>query len=325
MYSRFDNAEEAVDASIQLIDRDEKKRLIWQTTRSVLETDKYKLRRHGEKRRQKWDLFEALIRLFGLLLKATHLYARGHANAKRIVVNRRDLRFNKLPDTFHGFTLLHLSDLHPDIVPGHAQTISEAIRPLAYDACVMTGDFRGRTRGSVKKAMAAMQTIVSVIRAGEGLFITLGNHDSYLMVAPFEKMNGVVLANESAALRRNGDQIIITGIDDPYYYYTDQAVSALEQPINGFKIALVHTPSLFDAAADNGYQLYLCGHTHGGQICLPGGYPLLLHLNHGRRYYRGLWQYKQMKGYTSQGCGTVGLPIRFNTVSEVTLIRLLKG
>jgi hypothetical protein len=75
----------------------------------------------------------------------------------------------------------------------------------------------------------------------------------------------------------------------------------------------------------NGYRFYLCGHTHGGQICLPGGYPVIRHLRYGRKYYRGLWRYRKMIGYTSQGCGTIGIPIRFNTVSEVTLAKLLKG
>lgn len=311
--------------TVKLLDRDSEKRLIWKLTRSVLETDKFKQRRHGYKKRRKWDLFETLMRIFGLFLRMTRMYERGHDNATRIVVNRVELQFQGLPDAFNGYTLLHLSDIHPDVIPGHARTIANAIRGLSCDACLMTGDFRGRTRGSVKKAMDAMAEIVDAIHARDGLFVTLGNHDTYLMVAPFERLNGVVLANESAALHRHGERIHITGIDDPYYYYTDQAIAALEKPIPGFKIAMVHTPSLFDAAADNGYDLYLCGHTHGGQICLPGGYPVLLHLNHGRQYYRGLWRYQNMRGYTSQGCGTVGLPIRFNTVSEVTLIRLVQG
>jgi hypothetical protein len=85
---------------------------------------------------------------------------------------------------------------------------------------------------------------------------------------------------------------------------------------------LVHSPELFDLAAVNGYKLYLCGHTHGGQICLPGGIPVIRHLYNGKKYYRGLWQYNGMKGYTSEGCGTSGIPIRYNSHSEVTLFTL---
>ena len=186
----------------------------------------------------------------------------------------------------------------------------------------MTGDYREKISGGHKAIIKPMQTVVSGIRAKDGMFATLGNHDSYLMADPLEKMGIRLLANETATVQRNGSRIRITGVDDPYYYYTDQTVDALERSGDGFKIALVHAPSLYDVAADNGYSLYLCGHTHGGQICLPGGFPIILHLRHGRKYYRGLWRYKNMAGYTGQGCGTVGLPVRFNTRSEVTLITL---
>jgi len=321
---RLDPETAPAGSDIRLSGRDLEKRLIWRLTRSVFEADNYKHRRYGEKSRQHWDIFEALIRIFGLLLKTVNLYDSGYANATRIVVNRLDLRFEKLPAAFNGYTLLHLTDLHPDFIPGHEDVICSCIRDLSYDACVMTGDFRGGTRGGVKRSMTAMEKIVDCIRAKDGIFATLGNHDSYLMVDPLEKMGVTVLANESASISKEGHRIQLTGIDDPYYYYTDQAIDALEGSDGGFKIALVHTPALYDAAADNGFSLYLCGHTHGGQICLPGGYPLILHLKHGRKYYRGLWRYGKMAGYTSQGCGTVGIPVRFNTVSEVTLIKLRK-
>jgi len=99
---------------------------------------------------------------------------------------------------------------------------------------------------------------------------------------------------------------------------------ALEESMEGFKIVLVHDPSMFDLAADNGYRLYLTGHTHGGQICLPGGIPVVRHLRHGRKYYRGVWKYAKMTGYTGQGVGVVGIPVRFNTQSEITLFRLCR-
>lgn len=150
----------------------------------------------------------------------------------------------------------------------------------------------------------------------------LGNHDTYLMVDYFEEMGIRVLANETVTISRNDGQLAVTGVDDPHYYYTDQAITSMEEHIDGFKILLGHSPELYDVAADNGYSLYLCGHTHGGQICLPGGIPLITHLYNGRKFYRGLWRYNGMKGYTSQGCGSVSIPIRFNCESEISLITL---
>ena len=313
------------DRNIQRLKAETDRRLVWMLTRSLLEADIYKHRRYGEKRRRHWSLFQLLINYFGVILKTIGLYKSGFNNATRIVINRESIQFSDLPSAFHGYTFLHLSDLHADFLSGYVSIICESIKNLDYDACVMTGDYRAKTRGSIKGPLEAMEKIISTIRAKDGIFVTLGNHDTYQMAVPLENMGYTVLANESTFLNRDNNRIQITGIDDPYYYYTDQALTALEETANEFKIALVHTPSLYDIAAENGYRLYLCGHTHGGQICLPGGYPIILHLKHGRKYYRGLWRYRKMTGYTSQGCGTVGLPIRFNTVSEVTLITLLKG
>ncbi|MCJ7615551.1 MAG: hypothetical protein MUO43_03335, partial [Desulfobacterales bacterium] len=115
------------------------------------------------------------------------------------------------------------------------------------------------------------------------------------------------------------------GLDDPHYYYTDQALCALEEECDNFKIVLVHSPELYDMAANNDYNLYLCGHTHGGQISLPGGIPLITHLYVGKKFHSGLWSYSNMKGYTNQGCGVAGIPVRFNTKSEIALITLKKG
>ena len=301
------------------------RRLIWMITRSVLEADNYKHMRYGDKRKRHWSLFELLIRLFGMALRICRFYQRGYDNATHIVINREKISFRDLPPKFHGFTLLHLTDIHADFIPGHEDTVASTIRDLEYDACVMTGDYRKEIKGSMKASMKGMQKIISAIRAKDGIFATLGNHDTYRMTDPLEQLGLTVLANESIVLERGNSRIHITGIDDPYYYYTDQALTALEESPDGFKIALIHTPSLYDVAAENGYRLYLCGHTHGGQICLPGGYPVTVHLRHGRKYFRGLWRFKEMTGYTSQGCGTIGIPIRYNTVSEVTLITLYNG
>ena len=101
-----------------------------------------------------------------------------------------------------------------------------------------------------------------------------------------------------------------------------QALHALERARAYFSIALVHSPELYDSAADQGVALYLCGHTHGGQVCLPGGWPIIKNVARGRRLYRGLWRHRDMVGVTSTGVGTSGIPVRFNTRGEVLLLRL---
>jgi len=301
-----------------------RRRQIWEATRAVLEADNYKHRKYGEKRKRRWSFFEFCIEVFYRILQFTPLLPIGIRNAKTIVLNEVDLSFDDLPEKFNGYRILHMTDLHLDMIPGTERALIRQIAGLEVDLCVITGDYRKGVSGGFKTILDPMRKVVSHIKSRDGVFATLGNHDSYLMSAYFENMGIRMLNNETAMIHRDDDQIRITGLDDPYYYFTDQAVLALEEMPAGFKIALVHTPALFDIAAENDYRLYLCGHTHGGQICLPGGVPVIRHLRYGRQYYRGLWRYGQMTGYTGQGVGTVGIPIRFNTQSEITLFRLYR-
>jgi len=292
---------------------------IWLTTRAHLESDRYKYRSSGKRSKSRWSLFSKLLDVFVIFLKLFGLYKKGLKNAKNIHINEFTLEFQNLPEKFDGYKLLHLSDLHLDTLPGIEDIIIEKIQNLKYDLCVMTGDYRKNTLGRFKQIINPMKKIVSTLKGKDGVIAILGNHDTYLMLKQFEKMGIILLANESIIINKGNEKITITGIDDPFYYYTDQAVNALDENIDGFKIALVHTSELYETAEQNNYNLYLCGHTHGGQICLPGGIPIITHQFEGKKLYKGLWNFKNMKGYTSQGCGTSGIPIRFYSQSEIVL------
>ena len=307
-----------------LIHWDHDKRRIWTINRSLLENNTYKRKRYGGKRKSRWPLFVHLAHTFSLILKTLNLYRRGHRSAKNVVVREIAISFTNLPQSFDSYRILHLTDLHLDSIEGLEDIICERIEDLQYDLCVMTGDYREGIDGGFKKILNPMKKIVAAIKAKDGILATLGNHDTYLMVEHLEGMGIKILANETLIIYRKNSRIAVTGLDDPHYYYTDQAVSSLEEEIKSFKIVLAHSPELYDIAADNDYNLYLCGHTHGGQICLPDGIPIFTHLYSGRKFYRDLWSYANMKGYTSQGCGTAAIPIRFNTQSEIALITLKK-
>ena len=308
--------------NLESLSWEQDKRHIWAITRSLLENNTYKYKRFGGKRKSHWPLFVRLTLVFGFLLKICGLYRRGFYNAKNIIVREITINFTDLPKSFNSYSILHLTDLHLNSIEGIEDIICKEIENLKYDLCVMTGDYRDRIDGGFKHILKPMKKITAAIKAKDGILATLGNHDTYLMIKHLDEMGIKTLANETIAVHRKNEKIAVTGLDDPHYYYTDQAVSSLEEEIKGFKIVLAHSPELYDVAADNGYNLYLCGHTHGGQICLPRGIPIFTHLYSGRKFYRGLWRYSNMKGYTSQGCGASAIPIRFNTQGEIALITL---
>lgn len=309
-------------ARIPRSEKDKERRIIWAAMRASLEASRYKYKRNGKKSRSNWTLFERLLVIFGLGLKLTGLYEKGLKNATDMKVEERTFYFSNLPDAFDGFRILHLSDFHIDSVSNHEENIIRKLIPLEFDIAIFTGDYRKNISGSFKNILVPMQKIANAMNPSFGRWAILGNHDSYLMAEYEEEIGINLIVNETLELEKEGEKIYVTGTDDTYYYFSEQAIFALEKQLEGFKIALVHTSELRDIAAENGYDLYLCGHTHGGQICLPNGKALLTHQYEGGEVIAGSWKYKSMKGYTNRGCGVSGLPVRFNCPPEITLITL---
>ena len=300
------------------------RRHIWATVRSWMEVDNYKQLRKGGRRRHHWDVLETLLHIFAFGLKITGFYIRGVTNAQTIELKRVTLRFPNLPPAFDGYTILHITDPHFDTLPQFEDLVIETIRDIAVDLCVFTGDYKLSVHGRYLHIIPAMRKVVRSLSVRDGILATLGNHDTVFMVNPFEEMGVRVLTNETVSLTRADDAIHFTGIDDPHYYYTQMAAETLEASPDGFKIALIHSPELYDLAEENGFALYLAGHTHGGQITLANQKPIITHLHNGKHLARGLWQYNGMLGYTSSGAGTSGIPIRFNTKGEITVFKLTR-
>ncbi len=299
-------------------------RQIWASARAVMEADNYKRKRSGKKSKSRWTLFTRFLKLIEIFLRLTGIYSKGYENVKKVQINKVELDFDNLPESFDNYKILHLSDLHIDSFPGIENIIAEKINGLKYDLCVITGDFRLHTYGSIHHIINPLKKLLSQIQAPDGIWAILGNHDSFQLVEYEKELNIHFLVNESVEIKRGNDKIVITGTDDPFRFFNDMALTALDRQNGTFKIALVHTTELNDYASRNGYKLYLCGHTHGGQICLPGGIPIITHQFEGKKFYKGLWHLNGMTGYTSSGCGVSGLPLRFNCPGEIVLITLRK-
>ena len=300
-------------------------RLIWAANRFWMETENLKTRRWGGESHHHWYTLLLLMKAFKLLLQVTGQYQRGVRNAWDMTVREVDLWLPRLPARFEGFEILHLSDLHLDGMPGLEETILASTGGREFDLCVLTGDYRTELHGPIRPTLDRLRRLVEGLSCRHGLLGVLGNHDDCHMVAPMEAMGIRMLVNESVEIERGGERIQLIGTDDVHYYFTDQAVHALERAGPAFTIALVHSPEIYELAAETGVDLYLCGHSHGGQVALPGGRAILKHLSRGRRFYKGIWTYREMMGVTSCGVGTSGIPVRFNTRGEILVLKLHRG
>ena len=254
-------------------------------------------------------------------LKISGLYWRGRRNAERVELRHNIVRSNELPQLFDGFTILHLTDLHVDMNPGAMQHLMQLVDGLTYDLCVLTGDYRGRTFGPIEATLAGLAELRHHLK--DPIYAVLGNHDTIRMVPALEDMGVRTLLNECDGIERGEQRIHLVGIDDAHYYRVDNMEKAASGiPFDAYSILLSHTPEVYRQAAHAGFNLMLSGHTHGGQICLPGSVPITLDSALPRRLGSGAWTYHGMAGYTSAGAGSCIVPVRLNCPPEITLHHL---
>lgn len=273
---------------------------------------------------ENWFSIHTLIRL---ALCGMGLHGRGRRNARCVEIRRHEFALPHLPESFEGYTLLHLSDLHLDSAPDMPKALITALdQAEGWDACVVTGDIRAKTLGFYQPALDGMGRVMPHLLARGPVYGILGNHDTIRMAPALEDMGMRMLLNEMTPLERAGQTIYLAGIDDPHYYRAENMEKATDAiPEGAVSLLLSHSPEMYRHAAYARFDVMLCGHTHGGQICLPGGIPLMLNANAPRSFCRGGWRYRDLLGYTSVGSGACIVDVRLNCPPEITLHTLRRA
>jgi uncharacterized protein len=270
---------------------------------------------------ENWYSTYSVIRI---ALRLMGLYGRGLRNAERVEVRYNDIKSAELPPAFDGFAILHISDMHVDMSEGATNRVIGLVRDMRYDICVLTGDYRGKTFGPFDATLEGVARVRSHLNSP--VFGVLGNHDTIRMVPGLEQMGIRVLLNESQTISRGSERIHLAGIEDAHFYRAEDIEKvAAGIPHGEFAIRRLHTPEIYRQAAHAGFSLLLSGHTHGGQICLPGSIPITLDSSLPRRFGAGAWKHHDMAGYTSVGAGSCIVPVRINCPPEIALHRLFRA
>ena len=197
---------------------------------------------------------------------------------------------------------------------------------LRPDVCLLTGDYRFEDHGPCEPLYPLMREIITNIHASLGIYGILGNHDSSQIALKLEEMGVRMLINESVEIGAYRMPLWLLGVDDPFDFRCHDLPRALAPvPPDSFRILLAHAPEIFEEAAASGIHLYLSGHTHGGQIRLPGIGAVRSNAHCPRSYTYGLWKHGAMQGHTSPGVGCSSLPIRFGCPPEATMIELKRA
>lgn len=298
----------------------------WKKQRIAMEESGLKMGPLKDKTRRRIDLFYFFVLVVGFFLKITGLSFLGNKNAKVLELNNQYFEFENLPKSFDGYTIMHLSDLHLDERPEMRPKLIELMSENNPDLIVLTGDlisYSLKNSSNQEKFLDLMLPLIKSFNAKDGVIAICGNHDSAHLVDVLERENIKFLCNELIEIKKGDSSIQIIGTDDPHYFYSPNALEALKEAKNRFSVGLIHSPELYKEAEESEVDLYLCGHTHAGQIQLPFKIAPIRRVKRGREYFFKRWQHKTMQGYTSSGIGTSGIPVRFNTRAEV-IIHTLK-
>jgi predicted MPP superfamily phosphohydrolase len=236
------------------------------------------------------------------------------------VIDRVPISINNLHPALEGFTVLQITDLHlyPLTQPALIKKTVIMANELKPDLVVLTGDYVWQDL----EAIDELAPILSGLNARYGVFSTLGNHDYWLdadvITEAMESAGLPVLINQGHSIQHGNGSIYLAGLDDGWSGNPDLNATLDGAASNEPIVLLCHEPDLADQyALDGRIDLQLSGHSHGGQIRLPGiGALILPYL--GRKYDLGLYKVNDMQLYTNRGLGVISEPVRFNCPPEIS-------
>lgn len=241
--------------------------------------------------------------------------------------NRYTLPIAALPPELEGLRIAQLTDFHlKKFWSAEYDRLIERVNKESLDLILLTGDFIDNKRRPANAAPMAHR-LVSSLKARLGCYGILGNHDRYHF-APYLEGTGIVLLDrESRRINVDGaalELLALPGVDRRDL--TPALLESYPQKMPGVpRIVLAHFPDHVRKTGVLKPDIFFAGHTHGGQICLPGGFPPLRHDSLPRRLCKGVHRAANTWLVVSRGLGFTGLPLRIFCPAEVVEITLTRG
>lgn len=246
----------------------------------------------------------------------------------RITVEQVEIRTEKqLPD--EGVRVVQFSDTHlgEDFSLAQLRRTVKKINTLKPDIVLFTGDLVDRMAGFEERD--AIAPILDQITAPIGKFAVWGNHDyGGGGVRYYEEIMAdsgfTLLTNEGAVMELTEDcQIEIIGLDDALFGAPDLEITRAVEPQGTFGLLMIHEPDVVEDLREKDVDLIASGHSHGGQIWLPG-YGALVTTTLAEKYTRGLYELDSGKQlYVNPGLGTTKIKARWFNPPEITLFKIL--
>jgi predicted MPP superfamily phosphohydrolase len=254
------------------------------------------------------------------------LLAGADAVGGRPRVKRRTVRVEGLAPELDGYRIGQLSDVHcgPNVSEATVGRWVARLNRLELDLVAVTGDLI--THGS--EYVEAVARALGGLRARDGAYACMGNHDYFTdgehLVGALERRGLTVLRNRGVVLARGGARLFVAGVDDTWTSRANVARALAGRPEGVPTVLLAHDPDLFPQAEARGVELTLSGHTHGGQLAVPGVRPLSL-ARLMTRWTHGMFRRGRSFLYVNRGAGTTGPPVRLGASPELTVLTLRRA
>lgn len=246
---------------------------------------------------------------------------------KALQLNAITAESEYLPDAFAGYRIAHVSDLHNAKMGQDNKKLLVLLEKAEPDMIAITGDLIDSRRTDIDTALAFAAEAVKIAPC----YYVPGNHEAriteYAALRDSLTTLGVtVLEDARVTVHKDGQKITIIGVKDPSFQSNTDMHNRLQQltdEADSYTVLLSHRPELFDTYVQNGADLVLSGHAHGGQVRLPftGGL-IAPHQGLFPEYDSGLYVREDTSMIVSRGIGNSLFPLRFNNRPEVILITL---
>jgi len=239
----------------------------------------------------------------------------------------RGLELPRLPEALEGLSILHLSDLHWSGLVGKSYFV-ELVRRCNLrqpDLVAISGDIIDN-----EACLDWIPDTLAKLQARWGAYFVLGNHDRRVNSARLrrrlEEAGLVDLGGRWVEVEVRGQRIVLAGNEVPWFGPAAELGSAPPSSLHGgpLRIALAHCPDQLAWARREEVDLFLVGHTHGGQVCFPGIGPIFAPCLHGVCYIRGSFLAPPTVMHVTQGI-SAELPFRFRCLPEAAMLMLHRG
>jgi predicted MPP superfamily phosphohydrolase len=248
----------------------------------------------------------------------------GLYEAGSVRIERPTLALPHLPAAFQNLRVAFLTDIHhgPFISLDYVASIVRTTLALAPDLILLGGDYVSQEA----KYITPCFEVLAGLKAPLGVFGVLGNHDHRQGLAEtqaaFESAGIGELTNRGVWLERGSQRIRLGGVDDLWYGQPDPRPAVGDATPEDGCLVVSHNPDFAEKLRDSRVGLVLSGHTHGGQVYVPGYGAPIVPSRYGQKYLQGRVQAPATQVYVSRGLGTVTPPLRYNCRPELTLITL---